>query len=1476
MNKKLLSALILSLAAAIPAHAESALETALKDTTLEEWIMPSDQSVTADLQPQTGNEGYGRIFVINDDQEATNDHYYNILGNDHAGFNFEEGALALNNVNTVSGFKTNGNGGAFCMTDDADLEWWNFVDKDHLGTITGNTATGNGGGIYSDGNYAGAVQLHGVSVTNNQAGGKGGGIYASYGVHSIFANSGAVLNYTGNTSSLGDDDIYLTDQAWMRIVSRGNGTDTATVNVGNIRLDNKSELYIVTPEADAGAGNVNITNMQLSNGSKLDFTKDYKHANTTINNLSLNNGSILNTANKYINDSLNITNINLDSSKNIFFVDADLRNATHGIDQFNNVSGGNLTLAVDIIGSDGNTDNLTVFTGTVDPNLTINKSSTIYGNDKYSFTQDPNNKGQLKVTKERSGEDTITLQYALSTYYENEYELPTLTVLTADLGELVLVDDLDQPITRQFVIKGEDGFLTSNNYNGVVINGSQDLFGTKFTVKDASIIAGFLNEQADVEGQHASGSFISSKEADLDISNSTIYANNAHAQGTSAYAKGGAISAENLINDTQLHSTTITNTLFDTNNAVSDKSNAYGGAIYSKYNNMTIKDSSFANNTADAKYTAQGGAIDFENPYPSELSGVKLTIKDTLFENNSAISQGTNSPAAGGALAIIGNEGPSVEVELENVTFRGNSVVTKSSIASNIEKYALGGAIYNEGGRITLKNVTFIDNKAKSSANGKWVYSDITNRGINGNVTFSGGNTTLQGGITNRKGVTASGGHVIVTDGAKLTFADTAKLQQGSLIINNGTVTVNSTDTNNKLDRLSVANGSSLTLNSAMLVGTGDNAGPTENNGTITNNSDAFVIGDAFSEGDRIFTNNGTINGEGEIELAYSTLDNNGTITNDVTLTQSSSVLNSKYEDMTGNVTLSNSSATYKILSDSVTFDDANRIQGTKGKLYVGGNILSDADLSYTGNVYLMNGAALTKGNGNVFQNASNLYIGTGEDDIVLASLNILNGENDALDYGNRLHLGHSSRLGVDMDWGDTLTVDSTYINASATLNINKLDITNASGGENYVFAAGAKNIVSIENIDLITATGMANSVSYDNTTGSLSAARTSLSNVIRQAYLDFADEDDYYNYSMETDEIGNTTNRFTSNLKVNGNGHSIVDKGIKVGNNVDKTTVILQDTNLSNVNGSASGGNGAISMLGLSELKIIAENHDVVFSGTTGANKNAIYIQSPPGDPSNVTLEANNGHTITINDDIRSNNVNNQVIFNNGTIKMNGVLDPLTAVNAGADVTRGGQDAYVQWDLQGGTLKYLSDSYLNNPSALNSVEFHGGTLDLMNGVATTIALNDLSIVGTSSNLLVDADLAAGTMDRFTSATTQVAPTPAAPIGTLNVAGIQLLSDGKADKTTINFTSDGALMGNVKYTGSTALSRIFKYNVAYNDGTGDFEFNRMATGSYKDYNPGVLAAPIAAQLGGYLTQLNSYDQAFMNMDTYMMMPRQGI
>ena len=44
--------------------------------------------------------------------------------------------------------------------------------------------------------------------------------------------------------------------------------------------------------------------------------------------------------------------------------------------------------------------------------------------------------------------------------------------------------------------------------------------------------------------------------------------------------------------------------------------------------------------------------------------------------------------------------------------------------------------------------------------------------------------------------------------------------------------------------------------------------------------------------------------------------------------------------------------------------------------------------------------------------------------------------------------------------------------------------------------------------------------------------------------------------------------------------------------------------------------------------------------------------------------------------------------------------------------------------------------------------------------------------------------------------------------------------------------------------------------------------------SYNDFNSAVMVAPIAAQVGGYLNQLQSYDEAFMNMDMYMLMTKE--
>ena len=70
------------------------------------------------------------------------------------------------------------------------------------------------------------------------------------------------------------------------------------------------------------------------------------------------------------------------------------------------------------------------------------------------------------------------------------------------------------------------------------------------------------------------------------------------------------------------------------------------------------------------------------------------------------------------------------------------------------------------------------------------------------------------------------------------------------------------------------------------------------------------------------------------------------------------------------------------------------------------------------------------------------------------------------------------------------------------------------------------------------------------------------------------------------------------------------------------------------------------------------------------------------------------------------------------------------------------------------------------------------------------------------------------------------------------------------------------------------MSPIYKYNVGYDNTTGNFDFARFNSGGYGDLNPAIMAAPVAAQLGGYLNQLQSYDEAFHNMDMYMLMTKE--
>lgn len=238
--------------------------------------------------------------------------------------------------------------------------------------------------------------------------------------------------------------------------------------------------------------------------------------------------------------------------------------------------------------------------------------------------------------------------------------------------------------------------------------------------------------------------------------------------------------------------------------------------------------------------------------------------------------------------------------------------------------------------------------------------------------------------------------------------------------------------------------------------------------------------------------------------------------------------------------------------------------------------------------------------------------------------------------------------------------------------------------------------------------------------------------------------------------------------------------------------------------------------------------------------------------------------------------NKKNKIKFS-GDVDFSGFFDPAEADVEG-NLTRGGYDDEIAYNLNSGTLKYTNDSYLyedgkhthnineertgsekietingedvtrntfsDGKYALNSITFNGGTLDIANGKASEIKLAQLTL-SKESNIKLDVDLANNKMDRFTE------DTHVEDSAKLNISELKLVSDAKSEETTINFTKEENLLAATNYIGATsglkALSPIYTYDVAYDKANGDFTFTRGGGSSVSDYNPAVYAGSVVGQ-----------------------------
>ena len=296
------------------------------------------------------------------------------------------------------------------------------------------------------------------------------------------------------------------------------------------------------------------------------------------------------------------------------------------------------------------------------------------------------------------------------------------------------------------------------------------------------------------------------------------------------------------------------------------------------------------------------------------------------------------------------------------------------------------------------------------------------------------------------------------------------------------------------------------------------------------------------------------------------------------------------------------------------------------------------------------------------------------------------------------------------------------------------------------------------------------------------------------------------------------------SSLTINGNGNVVKGNGFK-GITVHNGQILyVNDTKMTGFDGDVLDNKGTV--------YVNAKKDIVIFDDKISGNDGVININGT--DKDNVTSSG----TVVINNAVSNNTVN----MNDGTLVLN------SKTESGAI-----------------TKADLSNSNLN---------FNGGNVAIK-AAGDTVNLGNLKL-NNNMNVSVDTDFKKG-ISAISADNVDINDNK------IIIANVNMVNKPTEKKYTFELIDNNAsqdvkdkLTSAIEYKGTKEIKTdIYKYTVSYDDTKSLLKVALPGGGkSYHDYNPSIFAAPVAAQLGGYLTMLNSYDEAFQNMDMYMLMPRE--
>ena len=324
-------------------------------------------------------------------------------------------------------------------------------------------------------------------------------------------------------------------------------------------------------------------------------------------------------------------------------------------------------------------------------------------------------------------------------------------------------------------------------------------------------------------------------------------------------------------------------------------------------------------------------------------------------------------------------------------------------------------------------------------------------------------------------------------------------------------------------------------------------------------------------------------------------------------------------------------------------------------------------------------------------------------------------------------------------------------------------------------------------------------------------------------------------------------------NIDVNGHSGLVIDGT----DNPSGTTLLTGISGASDSNLTVQNGG---------ELEISAQSKRIDL-GKTG--ETALALSN-----AQVMLDSEN-NSIVVAGDIQGSNYATDIVNAQGALIAFHEVDDVTLRLSAQNTYLNNQVSNTVLELDDGALLVVQDDYLAG-AGNNQIVVNGGAVNVSNNKASDIALDKMTL---QTDLVtgIDVDFQTMSADRFVFQNSADLDTQShlLNISHFNILNPQTVLEGDSYEISIvsaDYHNDnflGAVQADME---PYALqSPIFRYQVSFeqNSTYAGLHLAHGPSSDYTSYNPAVLTSPVAAQTGGYLTQMSMNEQVFAQMDRHL-------